>query len=289
MKPTNEQQRFFELSSKVARSRITSDIQKNIMWKNPFLRTLAVQNRLWFRETYYRARTWNIIDLFALVSPTYTNNQELSGDIDYLTREAKWLESRVPKKFNASIEAIKLLRKYFMFRINIVVADTGLLLSDDFIQSCDIPLAIWRAEDLYRNRAIELLPDMQIYTTRLSILLWQETKVANMKLSPTQDDCEKVIRENTEDPMQLLANLWILIDAFGITVAYAELKAYFEESRLIWDATWRSIILNIEGTSVWNKLLSKWIWNLCMDRVGSSENRIDRKWWNLLIGWTVTL
>ena len=289
MKTTNEQKNFFELSSKVARGKITSDIQRNIMWKNPFLRTLAVQNKLWFRETYYRAKTWKIIDLFALVSPTYTNNQELSSDIDYLTREARWLESRVPKKFNASIEAIKLLQKYFTFRTNIVVVDTGLLLSDDFIQSCDISVAVWKTEDLYRNRAIELLPDMQIYTTRLSTLLSQESKVGPRQDLAEREDCEKVVQENTSNPTQLLANLWILIDAFGITVAYAELQAYFEESRLIWDATWRSIILNIEGTSVWNKLLSKWIWNLCMDRVGSSESRIDRKWWNLLIGWTVTL
>lgn len=290
MNPTkNEEKSFFELSSRAARSRITDDVQKNIMWKNPYLRTLAVQNKLGFRETYYRARTWDILELYALVSPTYTNNQELSDDPDYFTQQSQWLESRVPKKLNASIEAIRLLWKYFAFRINIVVADTGLLLSQDYSNSQDLWEAIWTTETLYQKRVSELLPETPIATTRLSKLLWQKSDVVTMSYTPTRADCEKIIRKNVTDPTQLLNNLWILITAFWITVAYFELQAYFEESRLIWDTVWRSIILNIEWTSVWNKLLTKWIWNLCVDRIGSSEERVQRKWWNLLIGWTVTL
>ena len=285
----NDQKDFLELSSRGARSRITSDIQRTVMWKNPYLRTLAIQNKLWFRETYYRAKSWVILDLYALVSPTYTNNQELSSDPDYFTKDSKWLELRVPKKLNASVEAIKLLWKYFNFRTNIVVADTWLLLSEEYAQSRDISEAIWTTESLYKARISELLPNNPINTTRLSSLIWQDSAVVKMDSQPTREDCENIIRENATDPKQLLKNLWILIDAFWVTVAYFELRAYFEESRLIWDTLWRSIILNIEWTSVGNKLLTKWFWNLCMDRPPSSDQRIERRWWNLLIGWTVTL
>ncbi len=291
MKTTQtEQKSFFELSSRGARTRITSDIQRNIMWKNQYVRTLAIQNRLWFRETFYRAKTGVIVDLYALVSPTYTNNQALSSDPEYFTRSSNWLEARIPKKLSAAIEAIKLLSKYFNFCITIVVADTGLLLSEEYAKSRDISGTIWDIEEMYKRRVSVLLPETPIDATRLSRFLWQESKVVNMSFVPTKEDCESIIRENAIDPIQLLKNLWILIQAFWITVTYFELQAYFEESRLIWNTVWRSIILNIEWTSVWNKLLTKWVGNLCLDRVADNQNdRWSRKGGNLLIGWTVTL
>lgn len=286
---TTNQSDFFQLSSQAARKRITADIQWTIMWKNPFLRTLAIQNKEWFRETYYRARSGAVIDLFALVSPTYTNDQKLSDDPKYFTRPSQWLEARVPKKFNASVEAMRLLKKYFTFRTNIVIADTGLLLSEEYVRSQDITEAIKKTESMYSKRASELLEETDINTTKLSSLLWQSPRVVKMDFVPTRKDCEDIIRTNAVNPERLLKNLTILIKAFGITVAYYELIAYFEESRLMGEALGRSLILNIEWTSVGNKLLTKWIWNLCTDRPSSAENWFERKWWNLLVGGTVTL
>ena len=285
--PTTE---LYPLPYRIARRQMTRDIQETVMWKNPYLRTLAIQSREGFREVYGRAKSGSPLDLIAIVSPPYTNSMEISNRDDYFSRESSWLESRVPKKLLAAVSAIEFLKKYFTFKIQIAIADTGLLLSQQFVDATDIEASLSSAESMYQKRVSELLDDDSISTTRMSKLVREATyTIVDMQKTPTIDDCKKIIIENAISPRAILDNLPILINAFGVTVAYYELRAYFAESRLLWENLWRTIIVNIEWTSVWNKLLTKWQQNLCIDRKSNEWNREDRKWWNLLIGWTVTL
>lgn len=273
-----------------ARRKITNDIQTSLRnTKFVALRSLSLQNRAWFREIFYAARTGEILNLYALVSPTYTNNQWLSSDTDYFTKSSNWLEGRVARKFSATTEAINFLSQYFSLQVAIVIVDAWLLLSQEYQDIEKLKMSLQEVARLYQNRA-ELVLWTAVDVTFMSNLLEDGVPtVCDMSTTPSREQCVKIINENAINPEAIVKNLDVMIQAFWITVTYFELQAYFRESRLLGEKIGRSIILNVEGTTVWNTLLTKWKWNLTIDRTWDEVDRVKRKWWNLLVGWVVAL
>lgn len=245
----------------------------------PELRTLAIQNKEWFKQVYLEyLKSWKV-DLKTILSPLYNNDWTLSSSEYYFSKRSNWLEERIQKKVYLASEIIIFLKNYFSFEVEFIVADSGLLLPNSSININEIDENINISLDIFSGRLTDLLWNDDFKISKMSDMWIGIERVRDMTYNPTLDDCMNLIKQNAINPEIMMKWLQEIIWIYWITVAYYEIESYFKESKFIWDNFSKNIILNIEWSSLWNKKFVKWKNNMTIER----ENW---NWWNLLV-WAV--
>lgn len=252
----------------------------NFVQDSTNLRSLAIQNKEWFKEVFKYQSAWNIAEVQAILCPMYNDNGWLSTDSDYFEQVSWWLTGRIQKKIQLITDIIWFVQNYFELKVNFLIADNWLLLSENNrMDESEINKKIETSIGIFQKQIESIYSWSDFSISKMSDTDLDLERVRDMSFIPTIDDCKTLIMEKSIAPIALLRWLDRLIEMYGVTAAYYELDAYLKESKYFGDNYKNNIIINVEGSSLGNKKFLKWKDNM-------SLTRDNWNWWNLLI-WAV--
>ncbi|PID84286.1 hypothetical protein CSB09_01775 [Candidatus Gracilibacteria bacterium] len=179
--------------------------------------------------------------IYAPLCPIYDNDQ--------ISVENYKVWSDLPKRFQVkadkAMEAISLITQCIPSRVNLLLADRGILLPQK-IPSNELNRIIEQTIQLYARRIYKILGDVpfEIQTFTDLNLPIEQISVANEGVS--KRDINNLLRMYDIDPEKFKFQSDIIIQAFGLGNAYNLIKNYLEENEFFIQNFENTLFLNTE-------------------------------------------